>query len=153
MKLYLDLENTLIDEWGSNKLLLDKIAIIKAFIKQHSLKRATIFSFALTNSKDLTYFNKNIKKELESILSISIDVVIIEDIFETIMSKFGIKARFYEFHDIYLFKNQKTDMFKHYVEKCFDDIENETFVLFDDTVNETTILLNKTYTKIVFKEI
>lgn len=151
MKLFLDLENTLIDEWGSNKLLLNKITIIKQFIKKHSIKEATIFSFALTNEKDFIYFKENLQNILEKELNIKLKVVLIENIFNELMKIFGIKAKFYELRDIYLF-NQKSDMFTHLI-KHLKNIHNETFVLFDDKVDNTSVLLNDTHTKIIFKEI
>lgn len=150
MKLFLDLENTLISNWGENIFLNHKIDIIKQFIKDNNIKEATIFSFALTNQKDNEYFKKNLKVDLEEALNISLNVCIIEDIFKIITTKYGISAEFYEFNDVYLF-NGKSDMFTHFVKLLQD--ENEEYVLFDDVVEDSTINLKKQNKVIEFKNI
>lgn len=79
---WLDLEETLIDQWGQFNLLDDRIAKIKKFLKNIQPEQLGIWSFAIWNEQDIIKFNTNgIREQLEQELEYKFnDIFSIEDI-------------------------------------------------------------------------
>jgi len=143
LNVFLDLEETVIDDWFSCCFLNNKIEKIKNLINKFSLEflnekanennvNLILFSAAVTNEEDLKEFNKFIKPILEEKLELKFNEVVMFDnktIFG-LAKKCGIKPTNDDtIHDIFMF-NIKEEVFNLVVKK------NEINILFDDTVED-----------------
>ena len=139
VNLFLDLEETLIIDWYNHTLKPENITIIKEFIKENKIKKATMFSAAIWTKKEEDFFNENLKEFLENKLEVKLDVLRLEDAFDSVVNKNGLIGTNSSFFcDIFLF-NQKEEFFKQWL---LATKQKGTFVLFDDTV-EDSVFMNK----------
>lgn len=138
--LFLDLEETLIIDWFNPILKTENIKIIKKFIKENKIKKATMFSAAIWKHKEKEEFDKKFKLLLEEVLEIKLEVLVLEEAFSIVIKKNNICAVNNAFlsSEIFLF-NQKEDFFKQWL---LATKQKGTFVLFDDTV-EDSVFMNK----------
>lgn len=67
---FLDLEETVIDSWGSARLV--NTNFMQAFLQRHGVKQVHIFSFAVWNDKDRDEFRSQIQPRLEQVLEVKI---------------------------------------------------------------------------------
>lgn len=70
MKVFLDLEATIIHSWSNPTLC--NLQKVRNFLKTHDAKQVSIFSFAIWDEKDKMYFEQNFKKFLEEALAVEI---------------------------------------------------------------------------------
>jgi hypothetical protein len=141
LNVFLDLEETVIDDWFSCCFLNHKIEKIKNLINQFSLEflkeksnknniNLVLFSAAIINEKDLEEFNNSIKPILEENFELDFKEIIMFDN-KTIFGlarECGIKPTNEDtIHDIFMF-NIKEEVFNLVAKK------NEINILFDDTV-------------------
>jgi hypothetical protein len=146
MNVFLDLENTVIDDWFSCIFLNQKIDKINNILQNLSIKfnktivnneniNLILFSAAVVNNEDLNRFNKDIKPILEEKLNLKFADVFIfsdENCFELAKQK-GIKPLETDtLHDIFLF-NIKEEIFNIIAKP------NEINILFDDTVADKIV--------------
>jgi len=77
MIIFLDLEETLIDNWDNGFLLLPKVDTIRAIIAQMRMQNETVriglMSWAVWNEKDKAKFNNDLRDFLETNLNCSFD--------------------------------------------------------------------------------
>ena len=141
INIFLDLEETVIDDWYSGNFLPQNIDRISDLIKKFSIEynsriasnnnvNLILFSAAVTNQKDLDFFNLNFKITLEEKLGFKFNSEFLfsdENYFELAL-KNGIQMLDTDtVHDIFMF-NPKEEIFNLIA------IENEVNILFDDTV-------------------
>lgn len=78
LKIFLDLEETIIESWDNP--LLTNISKVKAFIhnqqKEKEFKVISIFSFAIWNDIDRAVFHQSIKDSIETALDVRVEQVI-----------------------------------------------------------------------------
>jgi len=147
MNIYLDLEETVIDDWYSVCFLEHKILIIKDIIQNLTEKyndydvNLILFSAAVCNEDDIKIFENNIKNDLENKLGIlfsSYYTFSNKNIFK-LAKQNGIKILPDDtIHDIFMF-NIKEEVFNLLCKK-----NKGINVLFDDTVSTKTITHSKT---------
>jgi len=147
INIFLDLEETVIDDWFSGVLLEDNISKIKNQINKFSLKfnkekasskniNLILFSAAITSKNDVLFFDENLRTILEQELDLSFNEVFLfskENCF-SLLKKINV---FPDDTDILLdvFKfNQKEEVFNLISKK------NEINILFDDKVENKVIL-------------
>ena len=77
MLIFLDLEETLIDEWANGFLLLPKVDLVKALIAQMRMQTETVrvglMSWAVWDEKDKVKFNNDLRDFLETNLKCTFD--------------------------------------------------------------------------------
>lgn len=134
VKLFLDLEDTVVDNWDDFLFLPSKCEKIKNYIKENNVVDVTIFSFAIDNKKDQEYFIKNHQEDLERILDAKIvDIITVEDMLK-LLSFDSIPGI-----NIYAFKTMgKQNVFLN----CLYYVDDNTvdYVLFDDMVENVTVI-------------
>lgn len=69
---FLDLEGTIIDTWGSNETLQRHVEPIKLFLQMSKVTQIQIFSFAIYNVQDQDQFIDRLKGGLEKTLGVEI---------------------------------------------------------------------------------
>ena len=147
MNIYLDLEETVIDDWYSVCFLEHKILIIKDIIQNLTEKyndyniNLILFSAAVCNEDDVRIFEDNIKNDLENKLGIPFNSYYTfsnKNIFK-LAKQNGIKKLPDDtIHDIFMF-NIKEEVFNLLCKE-----NNGINVLFDDTVTTKIITHSKT---------
>jgi len=146
MNVFLDLEETIIDDWFSCNFLFQNIKNIEKMIKKFSIsfdnKIATseninliLFSAAVINQKDLDRFNNMIKPVIEEHLSFKFksEFLFSNNNIKNLVENNGIKMLPNDHISDIFNLNVKEQIFK------LISIENETNVLFDDTVIENSV--------------
>lgn len=63
--IFFDLEETLIDDWATMKLLSEENPHLKSWINSHGSFRAGLFSCAVWDERDLSIFKKELQERLE----------------------------------------------------------------------------------------
>lgn len=149
-KLFLDLEETLIESWNNPTLLPEKVSVIREFCKEHSITEATMFSLAIFDEREVEFFNKHFKEWLEKHLEISLQALALEVVFKEIISKNGILANMNELSDIFIF-NMKEQAFTEWIFKKED--KNVEFILFDDMIQNKDIFIRDKNVKITLNKI
>ena len=85
MNLFLDLEETVIDDWFSGVFLHHKMENMKSMIRELEKQRndkfdhLVVFSFAITSDRDVDHFNLHFKEHLESFFEIKVNTVFKSD--------------------------------------------------------------------------
>ena len=70
-KIFLDLEETVIDTWGSS--LLVNTSVVRGFLRDNDAKEVSIFSFAIWDNADKEHFvDSSMKHMLETALEVKI---------------------------------------------------------------------------------
>ena len=90
--IFLDLEETVIDDWFNGVFLLNKITKIKQklnsiensliaekLLKKTHTKKLIIFSLAIINKEDIVKFNTKYKHVIENMFNLKIDEIVIFD--------------------------------------------------------------------------
>jgi len=146
LNIFLDLEETVIDDWFSGIFLNHKIDIIKSKIEKFSIEfqkeiaqdkniNLILFSAAVCNQEDLEKFNKDFKGELENKLGFNFKSEFIfsnKNCFD-LAKQNGIKPLNDDtIHDVFNW-NIKEEIFNFLIKK------NEVNILFDDTVKDKII--------------
>ena len=131
MKLWLDLEQTIISVWD-DPVICNKEKVMK-FVKNHSPTEVNIFSFAVWDDKDRYHFNENMKSWLEDVFEFRINrVPTVDEMVRKIHTQKGTVFTRSEFTAIWR------------KEKAFIDWIVETegageFILIDDAVDNITM--------------
>lgn len=139
--LYLDLEQTLINDFRSNKFITDNIKTIKSYINKYKINKFKIFSLAVLEDRDEDYYNKYINKTIENCLECKFDKIIRIDKF---------LDRYYKFKNIHTFDNEISvyacpALTKQMMFELFCEIEGEPYsnhILIDDYVVDKRIYIN-----------
>lgn len=124
MKLFLDLEGTMIDDLESCAILSANIENIRQFAERNDVVEATIFSFGLMDVADLPI---ETKLKLETLLGINLIVLTKPQIMAKVLC--GVEINEFDFTTIF----GKDMAFIHFIRRTE---KNGTFVLFDDVVDE-----------------
>jgi hypothetical protein len=131
VKLYLDLEDTIVDNWDDFLFLPSKCEKIRNFIKDHEISDITIFSFAIDDGKDVDIFINQHKADVERFIDAEItNIVPVSDIINVLYrslhpSKYAVKSF------------GKQQVFLNYIDWVMDD--NCDYVLIDDMVANVTV--------------
>jgi len=113
-KIFVDLENTLIEDWYTPTLLRENVEKIKTLIRKAKVEKIYLWSFAVTNSKEVEDFNRLLKDFLERALGVSIEVLEINECFTEVCKANGIKAKPNELTDVFLFE-PKGDLLREWL--------------------------------------
>lgn len=124
MKLFLDLEGTMLDDLESCAILSANIENIRQFAERNDVVEATIFSFGLMDVTDLPI---ETKLKLETLLGINLIVLTKPQIMDKVLC--GVEMDEFDFTTIF----GKDMAFIHFIRRTE---KNGTFVLFDDVVDE-----------------
>jgi len=124
--LYIDLENTLIDDWFSNNLIYQRENrdLIEA-VQPHSIR---IFSLAVLSQDELKEAKRRIYPAIEDELGIRIDATLL------LPEVIGLKTST-EAWDEYFRNNDKMMMFMNAIVCLYPEEQAAHYVLYDDTVN------------------
>ena len=131
IKLFLDLEETIIDNCHDFVFLPTKCEKIRNFICDNKITHITILSFAIENEEDVVMFENEFKEDVERVLGAKITNVLSV---EHIMKVLG----FTESMNLFTFKSfGKQSAFITFMERIkFDDFD---YVLIDDMVENVTM--------------
>lgn len=140
MNIYLDLEETIIDDWNSGNFLPHNIRAIKNNIRElenyygEKVEHINIFSFAIVNKSDIELFNKIFRDDIEKIFDKEIKNVVICDnkLLQRLLKPKGVQVSHDEAVQDVLTINPKAQYFDLYVK---DKYPGEISVLFDDMVD------------------
>ncbi len=132
MKLFLDLEGTLIDGLATCNILSANIRKIKQFAEQNNFTEATIFSFGLLDALDLPI---ETRLNLQELLDLKLIIVTKPQIMEKVLC--GVEMNEFDFSTV-LGKDVAFVQFIRKTEK------RGTFILFDDTVKESDFNIHDT---------
>ena len=150
MKVFVDLEETLIQAWTEPKLLFENIKSIKHFCILNDVTCITIFSLAIANTRDKKIFFERILPLFDSLLDLEVDVITMDEIRDIIVCGTCLNFKLSEWVDVFPF-NGKSQPFLEMIRASDVEVkENETFVLFDDIVDNMDVHLKDTNTKIQF---
>lgn len=107
--IFLDLEETLIDDWFNGLLLPEKCRKIRQFIQAISYSEIGIFSYAIYNDEDLKKFQGTLKGPLETILEkkITQEVLTIEKIMNIVCKNCNIHSAKFTITDFFYFFNKQ----------------------------------------------
>jgi len=142
-KIFLDLEETIIDAWDSRIFLLNNIADIKTFINGNfnfNSVELGIFSFAIWNEEDKEDFNKNLKNIIQDLFELPIideNIVTVTDIGDLLSKKLFVNLLPFELINIW----GKEKAFFDWV-SLTDQKRTKRFILIDDIVRNLTIKNN-----------
>lgn len=130
MKFYIDLEQTIIDDWNSGKIInRDKV---NDFIRLNRIQELSVFSFAIHNHDDAKYFEKVYLQFLQNVFEVKIKSVIrMDSLTEEICKAY--KSDFIDIHE--MLTKQQT-----FIEFALRNFKSETVVLLDDLVMNMTML-------------
>lgn len=131
MLVFLDLEETVIDNWENGWLLPAKIAIIKEMLSEVT-PTIGLMSWAVWDDKDKEKFNETLRPELENALGFKFD-----DRFLWSMNDWA--DQLFKFHGKVFSRQDLFDCFgKHevlfMVSRCHPEFKGKRVALFDDTV-------------------
>jgi len=132
--LFLDLEDTIIEEWDRPFLInVDKI---KSFIDNNSFTDFGIFSYAIHNQSDLALFKRDMKPMIEKALGIKIndDLIWTPSHVQDALIKYK-KIAGAEWDDVFTWTDKEYG-FQLVCMHLMKDMEC-VLTLIDDTVNET----------------
>lgn len=138
--LFLDLEETIINDWWSRKLV--NVHKLRKYIRLNSISTIGIFSFAIFDDNDRKDFSDNMHSWLEEVLEVTISdelIPTVEDVVKIVSHQKRIlpliTARdFFDFFD-------KRSAFEYY---CTNDYRfaDHKCTLIDDAVKNTRLILD-----------
>lgn len=100
MKLFLDLEETVIRSWTNPTLC--NVHKIRQYIQKIRVSEISIFSFAIYNNEDKDYFERNIKEHIETALGVDImEWPSVDEINSVFFNNYGIHFDRHEFINIW----------------------------------------------------
>jgi hypothetical protein len=134
VKVWLDLEETVIDEWGNYALLFHSCELIAEFLNEFGVNDIGIWSFAIYNDADIEKFKVELMPRLETILNVSVsDIISVRQMIKQI-GDFQ-KLRFQDECDfISVYGKQKS-----FIDSCIFSQKWTTCVLIDDVVRTSYI--------------
>jgi len=146
MKLFLDLEETIIDDFTTKVILNDKIKNIKNLIKKIEKKQKkkftsiTIFSMAITSLSDVRNFKMFLQETIERIFNIPVEEIFLFNR-NNIISLIKKEAPNFliletDFLADFIFGDEKT---KTFLMHCEQNEKSEFCVLFDDVVKNKQV--------------
>ena len=144
VNIFIDLEETVINEWGKSPTFLPHCGRINTLLKLLNPRRVQIFSFAIHTPEEEQEFEVFIQADLEHRMGRIIDKVIpVRDMFTI-----SVKAQRTHFLDLsdFLLTRGKEGAFHDW---CHVNHAGETSVLIDDVVPNRTTIDHDTKTKIV----
>lgn len=150
--LFLDLEETVIDDWWERNLLIDRIrAIKKNVVVPGNFDCLGLFSWAITHNKDLTEFNQDLREPLQNMLGLKFNSNFMVTIHHA-MDMMSNRRRFHrdlvtetEFHD---FMSHKNTCFLECVLELNEVTPMSVATLVDDTVFNAKMLMTNPHIEI-----
>ena len=136
--IFFDLELTLIEDWSNPLLQHHANPALIPWIKQQGDFKAGLLSFAVWNERDLTVFNRTLRKDIEDVFGFSFD-----DGLMLIKDQLLAKTRTWEkmpflsaddFSDFFNKRKAMEDLWLHEFQQ-----PNTRVILLDDTVPNFTI--------------
>lgn len=147
MNIFLDLEETVIDEFSSNpRVKIFNCQNIREFVKRIPLKvekKFFVFSFAVYSEDDVQRFNAELKLTLEGILGFQFDAVIsVPQMMKCSRIENAPRLRFDDISE-FLMDHGKPNAFHDW---CHYNHAGEVNVLIDDVVHNRTTIDDDTHT-------
>lgn len=137
IRLFLDLEDTVIDNWDDFMFIPSKCEKIRNYIKNNDIAEVIIFSFAIDDEKDEEIFKRQHRGDLERVLGVKVGLVVTSNDVKRIT---GHKL----LHELKYFGKQIS--FLHYIDTIKND--NTDYVLIDDMVENLTLTYNDSNNKV-----
>lgn len=134
--IFIDLENTLIEDWDSMIPMFDNIRKVKDMLG--SCECINIFSWAIFNDNDVETFNKHLRGLIEDSLVVKVkDVITMEKVKDVLGKSYGFKI---EDEDFTTFINKET-AFERYILQLVEcgEIVDSVNMLIDDTVKDKRV--------------
>lgn len=134
---WLDLEGTVIATWDDPEL--GNIQKVRQWLKNEGAKAVGIFSFAIDDDKDKTYFKNSFTlKALEQALGVMITrIVTVEEVRHAIMLKNKVKLEgLWEVKQLWSKE-------RGFIDFCFQHFKDCECVLLDDLVNDMTMTFER----------
>lgn len=130
--LYIDLEQTVIENWRSP-------LPINLQLRRHlEGKQVRIFSFALCDKNDLRHFAINIHDTIEATFGCKIiQCILMEDVCRNLMKTYGDEG--YEDYRDYMWKQGKQDLFMLFAKSIAKHGNKIVFKLWDDMVSNAVL--------------
>ena len=139
MKVYIDLEQTVIESWDRIKAVPKACAQIRKFCKEYNVSEVSIFSYAIYDETDKEEFRTNgITNLIESELGVKCDP------YAPSIEDFQKAAERYFFHKVprseFFPYVKKHIMFPIWIDEVHqNNPEHSEYILFDDMVHNTII--------------
>jgi|LakMenEpi03Aug12_release.lakeMendotaPanAssembly.Ray.scaffolds.fasta_scaffold123664_6 hypothetical protein len=131
IKLFLDLEDTIVDNWDDFLFIPSNCEKIKTYIKEHKITDITVFSFAIDDEDDVITFVKQHQEEVERILDVKINHVMpLTEVTDLLYRGLNLSK-----YDIKSFGKQA--IFLNFIDYII--VDNTTYILIDDMVDNLTI--------------
>lgn len=127
---FLDLEETLIDEWNSANILAPNVDKIRQAIPADA--RLGIMSWAVWNMRDKDRFNLNMRADLERLLGKSFDDNFIWSMETWAFEFFKSTGKFVEKDDFFDILKKEDILF--ILSRCHSQFKDATVMLIDDAV-------------------
>ena len=143
-KLFLDLEETVVDSWQSQRLV--NIGAVKSFLQNNSFDEVDVFSFAVWNNDDVAVFNRDLKPVLNRALNVNLkDCPSVPDVMKADTKLTGV-----QWHNDVTEFIQVRGKFTAFLNWCKLNHPNDNCVLLDDMVPNVTVVDRDTGTVIQF---
>lgn len=128
MKVFMDLEQTIIDNWYSKRLM--NVEKLNNFYRLNNVEDISIWSFAINDAEDLGHFYCHLHETLEDVLGVHIDVTDTGDATLEVCEREQL-----EFEDLCYYLNK----FRTFVAYARHHCKGQTVVLLDDDVPNTEL--------------
>ncbi len=134
LKVWLDLEETIINNWNDG-LFLGHVHKIKKWLDDNEIKEINIWSFAIWNDKDILDFESHLKKQIE--LALGRPIVLYPSVEQ--MQKLVYQYEHTEYDSVWEFMqlNRKNWSFIKY---CLGHHKDCKCILIDDAVPNQTLV-------------
>lgn len=149
MLVFLDLEETLIDEWSSGLFLPRKLDVVRDFLKANPGATVGLMSWAVWDAKDKATFERNFRADLERNLECTFELVWSMDEWgEEVFKHFNKKVSRQDMFDMFskpevLFAlGRKHPLFKNQTVVLVDDAVEHKLTMNSPLNNCTVTLLN-----------
>lgn len=132
MKVFLDLEGTVVDDWTNMKLV--NARRVGDFLQKLKVIEVGVFSFAVWNDNDLNLFKTDLQSRLESVLDVKVtDVPTVKMMMD--LDRNSTHTHFDDASDFITMRGKK-NAFMNWVDHMFP---NTDCMLVDDLVPDVTV--------------
>ena len=136
---WLDLEDSVINNWRDKDLSPSGIKVTRNFLKRNRVSEINIFSFAIDNEADRKEFvSSGLKAQLEEALEVTIkEIALADDLRKSTLKNIGVDFALWEFKCVW-------GKFRGFQDFCiFRRTEDIHFILIDDTVPNSVLVMER----------
>lgn len=131
MKVFIDLEGTIIDEWGVNNFLIKNAEQVKETVQHLLIDELNIFSFAVLNEADKELFRRELQPQIEKFFALRVKVWSKNEIMDAVLKRKNLNnISEFDFYSIF-------GKGWAFIEFCQALWTEGSFLLFDDAVENT----------------